>query len=297
MYCFRNFRIETLYFETIEIYFQASKFNHDLNHNEKTLKRAIIWLKKNNFVVKNYIENVICNSNRRYSTMHYVNFIELRFLIRFDILINDDAYDAKTQNENFKYCRFSKKIDFRMLNRVIDKNHSNLKVLIFFVLYFENRDHFQRELIFEKKSSKNTLFKNAQHKLNMTISHFRNDWYWFFWMYLKVKELRIHQNNFKIIKNVNKRRKFDRLIISDFIIQSVYDNWLIIDENQTSSISVEFRIESYYFQLAQKKIDTLIKTMNLSQIFFTLTFFEKWMKYQKILKDTNEKNIISSNRF
>ena len=104
-----------------------------------------------------------------------MNFIELRFLIRFDILINDDAYNAKTRNENFKYYRFSKKIDFRIFNRVIDKNHSNLKILIFFVLYFESRDHFQRELIFEKRFSKNTLFKNVQHKLNMTISHFRND--------------------------------------------------------------------------------------------------------------------------
>ena len=261
------------------------------------MKRTIIWFKKNNFVVENYIEDVICNSSRRYSTMHCVNLIELRFLTRFDILISDDAYDAKTRNENFKYCRLSKKVDFRMFNRVIDKSHSNLKILIFFVLYFESRDHFQRELIFEKRFSKNTLFKNVQHKLNMTISHFRNDWYWFFWMYLKMKELRIHQNSFKIIKNANKRREFDRLIISDFIIQSVYDNWSIIDENQTSSISIELRIESYYFQLAQRKIDTLTKTISLFQIFLTLTFFEKWMKYQKILKDTNEENITLNNRF
>ena len=50
---------------------------------------------------------------------------------------------------------------FCLLNVVINKKHFNLKIIIFFVLYFENRDYYQRN--FEKQTfvSKKTLFKNA----------------------------------------------------------------------------------------------------------------------------------------
>ena len=59
-----------------------------------------------------------------------------------------------------------------MLNTYINKNYLNIKAVILFVLYFKNYDYYRKNL-----TLKETIFKNAQRKLNITISHFQNDYY------------------------------------------------------------------------------------------------------------------------
>ena len=296
MYSSHNSRVEALYSDTIETYLQASRLSFDVNHDEQCLKRAVDWLKRNNPLVEEYIEKVIFDRNRRYPAMHCSDLTELRSTNRPDILMNDDAYDAETKNENFRHFRLSEKDDLRSFNDVIDKNHPNLKALIFPVLYFENHDHYQRLFDFRCSISKETLFKNAQRKLNMTVSHFRNDWYWSAWIYLKVEKRRIFQNSAKLMKDAKTRLKIERLTTSNIIKKNFYGAWSIIDENQTFVISAQLRTKSLYFQFAQVKINILTSTIDLSQLFLTLIFFEKWLKYQEILRSTDEKDITPNNR-
>ena len=222
-----------------------------------------------------------------------IDSFELRFSNELNIFVNNDAYDVETRNENFKHDRLIEKKNLRSSKIFINKNHSNFKTMIFFVLYFLNRDHHQRN--FDDKKQK-TIFKNAQRKFNMTISHFRNDHYWSIWMYLNVKKKRIFQNNAKLIKNAKQKHNIERLTIFDMIKQNVYDRWSIIDENLTSIIFAQLRIDSFYFQIVERKINILINVVDLSTLFLTLTFFEKWVKYRKIFKTIEEKNTISNNR-
>ena len=53
----------------------------------------------------------------------------------------------------------------------------------------------------------------------------------------------------------------------------------------------------HIFKTRKKKINTLIKIVELFQLFLILTFFEKWSKYRKILNIIENQNTISSNRF
>ena len=57
------------------------------------------------------------------------------------------------------------------------------------------------------------------------------------------------------------------------------------------------RIEFTYFRNAKTKINVFIEAIDLFQLFLILTFFEKWIKYQKIFKNTNDENTTSNNRF
>ena len=84
---------------------------------------------------------------------------KLRSTNRFNIIVNKNEYNFEIRNENFKFFRFFEKKNLRFSNNFIDKKNSNLKVFIFSILYFQNREHFQRK---QYKHEKKTLFKNAQ---------------------------------------------------------------------------------------------------------------------------------------
>ena len=184
MFTFHKFRIETLYLNIIDVYLKSFSRFYDLNHDKFVLKRVVVWLKTNNFFVKKYVENIVSKTNTKFLVMFFNDFTKLQFFNRFDFLMIENEYDVETRNENFKYFRIFEEIDFRKFNAVIDKNHSNFEVFIFFVLYFIDRDHFQKNSrIFTQIFKQKTIFKNVKRKLNITILHFRNDWYWSHWMY------------------------------------------------------------------------------------------------------------------
>ena len=78
-----------------------------------------------------------------------------------------------------------------------------------------------------------------------------------------------------MIKSARARANEKRLIIFDVMKQNVYENRFIVDENLTSTISTQLRIEFTYFRNAKTKINAFIETIDLFQLFLILTFFEK----------------------
>ena len=172
MYISYNSRIEALYIDIIDTYLLLSQYVFNKNHNIDNLKQTTNCLKNNNSFITNYIKNVVFNMRQKYFTMHCINFIEQRFFNRFNILINDNAYNIKIRNKNFRYFRIFQNENFRASNTFVDKSYLNLEIIIFLVLYFTGHGYYRQKLNFKK-----TIFKNVQRKLNIIILHFKNNYY------------------------------------------------------------------------------------------------------------------------
>ena len=94
-----------------------------------------------------------------------------------------------------------------------------------------------------------------------------------------------------------KRQMIERFVTTKLIKQNAYEFHTIINENLTIIISIQLRIDFIYWIQIEQKINIIMKITCRFHLFFTTTFFEKWFEYVEILTNTNNRNIISNNRF
>ena len=292
MYVFKNSRALTLYFDIIEEFLQSSSQALDRDQDAKDLTTAANWLKTHNRFLQNYIIFVIDISTVRFSTFEIFDSNERKSYHRFDFIVSVDQYDSKIHDENFRFNRLFEKQNMINDDRWYSKNDKDLKTRIFSWLYSYEVEHFRKE----ENSYFKTAFKNAQYKLNWSVSHFRDDHYWATWMYMRVKKLRIFQNTNKLMIERKKRQMTERLVTTKLIKQSAYEFHTIINENLTITISTQLRIDSTYWIQIEQKINIIMKATCRFHLFLTTTFFEKWFEYVEILANTNNRDIISSNR-
>ena len=78
--------------------------------------------------------------------------------------------------------------------------------------------------------------------------------------------------------------------------RSAYGDRSIVDEDLTSAIPAQLHTGPTYFRNAESKINALTEAIGLPQLFLTLTFSERWVEYQEILKNTGGGNTTPSNR-
>ena len=89
----------------------------------------------------------------------------------------------------------------------------------------------------------------------------------------------------------------ERFVTTKLIKQNVYEFHTIINENLTIIISIQLRIDFIYWIQIEQKINIIMKATCKFYLFLTTIFFEKWFEYVEILANTNNRNIISNNRF
>ena len=292
MYVFKNSRALTLYFDIIEEFLQSSSQALDRDQDAKDLTTAANWLKTHNRFLQNYIIFVIDISTVRFSTFEIFDSDERRSCHRLDLIVSANQYDSKTHDENFRFNRLLEEQDMINDDRWYSKDDKDLKARIFSWLYSYEIEHFRKE----KNSYFKIAFKNAQYKLNWSVSHFRDDHYWATWMYMRVKELRIFQNINRLMIERKKRQMTERLVTTKLIKQSAYEFHTIINENLTITISAQLRIDAIYWIQIEQKINIIMRATCKSQLFLITTFFEKWFEYVKIFINTDNRDIISSNR-
>ena len=85
--------------------------------------------------------------------------------------------------------------------------------------------------------------------------------------------------------------------VTDLITESVYSKRAIIDEHQTTTLPSFIRTGSSFWRKKEHQLNTIIQSFGLPQIFYTMTMGEgKWKHLHKILKKTDNKNTLPSNR-
>ena len=293
MYVFKNSRTLTFYSSIIENFFQSFFQVLDRNQNAQNFTIATNWLKIHNRFLQNYIVSIIDIFIVKFSTFEIFDSNERKSCHRLDLIVKVDQYDSKIHDENFRFDRFFEKQNIINDDRWYSKNDKNFEIRIFFWLYFYEIKHFRKNEFFHFK----IVFKNAQYKFNWIVSHFRDDHYWTTWMYMRAKTFRIFQNINKLMIERKKRQMIERLFTTKLLKQNVYEIHAIINENLTTIISIQFRIDVIYWIQTKQKINIIMKTTCRFQLFLITIFFEKWFEYVEILVNTNNRDIISNNRF
>ena len=281
-----------LYSGTIGGFLQSSPQALDRGQDAQGLTAAANWLKTHNRFLQGYTVSIIDIPTVRLPTFETSDPDERRPCHRPDLIVRADQYDPETHDEDFRFDRLLEGQDMANDDRWYSKGDKDLEARIFPWLYPYGVGHFRKD----EPSHFKTAFKDAQYKLNWTVSHFRDDHYWATWMYMRAETLRIFQNTNRLMTGRKKRQMAGRLSTAELLKQSAYGTHAIINEDLTTTIPAQLRTGATYWIQAEQKINTIMGATCRPQLFLTTTFSEKWPEYVEILANTGNRDTIPSNR-
>jgi DNA replication protein DnaC len=283
--------------------------NQQYSWYHPSLDLAANWLKHNNPFFKeyqHYYNRANCNgppiiipTATLSSSENNTTLIQNSPIHPTNIVVPPFDFDSEIHNEDYHYKRLMAGFitNSQDKNLPISYSDPNLEALIFPDLFPLGRNHFGHiNNMTNKRPMIDTYGNYAKLLLGGVDPRFRLSWYWPFYTYLNLEKLRNHQNRNRILKQRNTDR-INHPTLSDILAVSAYTGNPIINEIKTTTIPSYIRTGNTYWRKKEHQLNTIIKTFNLPQIFYTVTMAEgKWKHLHEILKKTDNGNTIPTNR-
>ena len=296
MYFSSNERALALYSGTLGAYLESSSHLHDADHDHPLLQRAADWLIQYNPLYQRWHDGIGLTSELNLPIMNPMDDQETRPSLRPEIIMNPEAYDVETGNEDFQTHRRPATMHMTRQGQAMTNDEPEQEMLLFPCLYPWGTGAWQRADQSLHERSISTLASNAKLKLNNIVSHFRDDYYWPHYIYMRIEETRIFQHRQRIMSSYHKRRVANRLTRRELLQQSNYSANMILNESITRIVPASIRTGDEFFINAEAKIRAMIRGFGYPHLFITLTFSEGWKSYLQLLRTTGNLDPLPSNR-
>ena len=135
MYPSHNQRAIALYSGTLGAYLESSSHLHDGNHDRLQLEQAAEWLVRHNALYRQWYDGIRSITEPNLPVMQPVNLLESRPPLRPKIIMNPEAYDVETGNEDFQTHRRPGTIHRTRQNNTMSNEEPEQEMLLFPCLY------------------------------------------------------------------------------------------------------------------------------------------------------------------